>query len=309
MSRDKPQHDVCVAPSIHRQVLLLDMTSDDVTGFRIHISRFPAMVQGLKERFSEAQLSVVFAIGNHYWPIVGTDSEQSVPIAELEIPEQAEYPFPIQFADLAIVVKSDRPDACYFAAQVILQWLEPFAQLQRDFQGFRYLDGRNLFGFLDLPERESAVARYHKAFGFSPQHPEPTANGIVSGYTYMWVTAINPDLRRWDMLSSDQQREIMGIDKLSGSIWPTSQKGHHEVLAEHSQNILRDPMPNFSLKVPSETWLDFSAYPHQFQSLLNSYICHSDANEGDPLMDYLNCTFSSAFIVPSMQWFDFSEQR
>ncbi|RTE86260.1 MULTISPECIES: Dyp-type peroxidase domain-containing protein [Gammaproteobacteria] len=300
MQREKPQQDVCAAPSIHRQILVLDVISDDVANFRLHLKKFPDLVQQLKSRFSEAQLSVVFAVGHRYWGIL-CDSE--IPAPTLEVPEHSEYPFPSSHADLAIVVKSDRPDACYFAAQVLLQWLAAYTQMQRELQSFRYLDGRNLFGFIDIPEKDSAVSRYQKALGYSPQNPEQTLQEAHVGYTYMWIAQMMPDLKRWELLSSEVQREVMGIDKLNGAPWPTSSQSHHEVLSQHSDLILRDPMPMFSMRTSAEVWVDYSADAQSFQARLNALTSSTSQAEADPLMDYLSCTFSSVFVVPSLDWF------
>ncbi|CUS47322.1 MAG: heme deferrochelatase YfeX [Idiomarinaceae bacterium HL-53] len=293
----KPQQDVCAAPSIHRHVLLFDMMSDDVEGFRQQLSKFPLLTQQLKQRFSEAQLSAVLAIGQAYWPIL--DYAKTFSLPALTMPEHTEYPLPQHHADFAIVIKSDRPDACYFTAQVLLQWFADFAELQRDFQCFRYLDGRNLLGFLDNPERATATQRFKKAFGYSLQVPDHAYTGFSKGFSFAWVRQVAPDLLRWEALSAESQREIMGSEKVSGAFWPTSQSSHREFHDEIDEILLSDPMPMVSLQTPSELWIDYAAHPDQFNHALARMFA---VEQPDPLLDYLRFLHGSFYVVPAESW-------
>src|SRR5690554_3886069 len=217
----RPQEGVCAEPTIHSWTLLLDVVSDDVAALQGLLLRFPSLVDSLSARFSEANLNVVLAIGAEYWPILAPDSEPPSGLKSIETNTVGEFALPQTHADFALICRADRLDANYFAVRVMLEWFGDLVIVQDDIQGFRYLDGRDLFGFRIDPDMPHGNLR--RELAYVAGH-----DSLYAGGSYLCLQRVHLNLKRWEQLSVEQQREIMGREKVSGQPWPTALPNHAE---------------------------------------------------------------------------------
>ncbi|RUO42931.1 hypothetical protein CWE15_05895 [Aliidiomarina taiwanensis] len=291
----KPQEGICAEPSIHSWVLLLDVTSDDVDGVRQQLKRFPKFADELAARFSEAQLSCVLAIGEGYWDILSSTRPRE--LAPQPVFMTSEYPLPSSHADLALIFRADRMDATYFAGRVMLEWLQEFVVLNEEIDGFRYLDGRDLFGFKIEPNMPHGQQR--RDFAYIPE----SVSREFAGGSYLWFQRNFLDVNRWHALDVEQQRELMGREKVSGEPWPSAQPSHRDktsrVLADGKELALwRLQMPVASMQTSGEMVMHWSRSQKDIEAFMAQRYC----GEADPLLDYQTAERNDIMFAPSRTW-------
>lgn len=296
----KPQEGICAEPSIHSWVLLLDVTSDDVHGLRQQLSRFPQFADKLADRFSEAHLSCVLAVGEGYWDILAaTRPRELAPQPEFL---ETEYPLPPTHADLALIFRADRMDANYFAGRVMLEWLQDFVALNEEIHGFRYLDGRDLFGFRIDPDMPHGVERRTLAL-----IPESSSKEFAGG-SYLWLQRYFLDIKRWDKVDDETQRDVMGREKVSGQAWVTEQPSHREktcrILANGQELALwRVQMPVASMQTAGEVVFHWSRSQKDIEQFMAQRYCFNEGNnEADPLLSYQTAERNDIMFAPSRTW-------
>lgn len=297
----KPQEGICAEPSIHSWVLLLDVTSDDVHGLRQQISRFPQFADKLSDRFSEAHLSCVLAVGEGYWDILASTRPREL-ASQPEFPHN-EYPLPPSHADLALIFRADRMDANYFAGRVMLEWLQDFVALNEEIHGFRYLDGRDLFGFKIDPDMAHGMHR--RSLAFIPE----TESKEFAGGSYLWLQRYFLDIKRWDTLPVEEQRAIMGREKVSSQPWPTEGANHKEKTSRIMANgqelaIWRVQMPVASMQTAGELVFHWSRSQKDIEQFLAQRYCANEYDEvsADPLLNFQTAERNDIMFAPSRTW-------
>ena len=64
---------------------------------------------------------------------------------------------------MLINLRSDRYDANYLAARTLNEWLGYDIEIAEHVHSFRYLDGRDLMGFVDAPDNPRGLRRRNVA--------------------------------------------------------------------------------------------------------------------------------------------------
>ena len=125
----------------------------------------------------------------------------------------------------------------------VLQLLQGHAELQEHIQGFRYLDGRSLTGFIDMPGNPRGKAKRSAALISYQQQP------VFAAGSYLYLQCNRLQLANWQQLEVAKQEELMGISKVSGqplSIAPTVADSHFALLqhlADMDVRVLQQNMP------------------------------------------------------------------
>ncbi|MCC5855735.1 MAG: Dyp-type peroxidase [Idiomarina sp.] len=297
----RPQEGICAEPSIHAWVLLLDVVSDDVETLRERLSRFPQFTDGLAGRFSESQLSCVVAIGEPYWDILASQRPRELqPMPSLP---HSEYSFPDKPADIALIFRADRMDANYFAGRVMLEWLGELVSLNEEIHGFRYLDGRDLFGFRLDPEMPHGTKRREMAWIDAGDDTD------FAGGSYLWLQRYQVDLRRWEKLSVEAQRDIMGREKVSGKRWPVDRPTHADktsipLFSDDALALWRVQMPEASMQHSGELGLHWSRSLQDLTRFMTQRFVADEDGFADPLLDYATVSRNGVFFAPSRTWLE-----
>lgn len=306
----RSQLGICAEITLHSWVLLFDITTDQVLSVRTLLKRFPSLSEELAKRFSEANLSCVLAIGANYWRILSQTKPRELSTSP-SLPALAEL-LPLQNADLAILIHSDRADSNFFAAQTFRTWLETIATLEEDWQGLRYLDGRSLFGF-KAPLNVMPHGKKRRDWALLSSK----TNREFGGGSYLWLQKNYLDLGGWHQLSTEQQREIMGCEKVSGEPLVQMDKKTHlsstQVGAEQGQEkrVWRVQMPMIDLQMPTEFILNWSHSLKDIERLFATRYGLAQAAEEplpnesfDPLLEYETPSAQYILFAPSLSWLE-----
>lgn len=298
---NKAQAGICAETSLHGLVLLLNSKPGQLDSLREKLSGFPELVNNLDQRFSEALLSAVMAFGsecwNQLWPAHRPRQLSTFP----EIAESHYVLQPTDF-DMAIVLRSDRADCNYFAGRVLLEWLAPDVWLQHEQTLFHYLDDRNLFGFSCVPDNPHGRLRREVAL-LNDEDDELLAQG-----SYLYLQQYELDIKTWQELSVEKQRQIMGREKVSGKAWPGDQPGHARkaslALSEQGNPVLVwHQLPAADMRNQRQLDLLWSRSPAAMQKWLQRRFVPDQDGYCDPLLDYMQSNLNAAFFAPPLNWF------
>lgn len=296
----KAQTGVCAEPNLHGLILFCNVMTDDVDAMRGKLARIPDIIAELDDRFSESMLNGFVAIGADYWDEVYPEKK---PVNLRGFPDlsQADRATPCQPYDLLLQVRSDRFDANYLAGRTLLEWLGYDVEVVEQLRTFRYLDGRDLTGFIDAPDNPRGLRKHEAALIDANQDAE------FCGGSYLFLQKFRHDLRRWDYLGSARQQQIMGRHKVSGErlseaeIEGVTHAIKTRLMDQHEQPIplLRQNMPWGDLREQGLLGLYFSHQPKAIVDWLKQRYYEDEQGAYDPLLDYTQAVISASFFVPS----------
>lgn len=295
------QTGIYAEPNLHGVTLLCNVMTDDVGHIRRKLSRIPQLLDDLDLRFSESMLNGFIAIGSDYWDVIFPDKR---PLQLTGFPEldNGDRQAPRESADLLLTIRSDRFDVNFQAARTLMEWLGHDVELIEQINTFRYMDGRDLLGFIDAPDNPRGMRRREVAL----VQDDPA---FVDG-SYVFTQKFRYDLRRWEQLSIDIQEHVMGRKKVTGERIPESvlnmvthaQKSRLIDAKEQPLELLRQNMPWGNLREQGLLALYVSGKPnHVAQWLKNRYIA-DEQGDYDPLLDYIEAVSNAAYFAPSVEF-------
>lgn len=305
MKEFRPQEGICTEPTIHGWVLFLDVTTDDIQELKVRLRKFPSYVEQMTERFSGSNLSCVLAIGEAYWDILS--SERPIEFAPLPIYEGNEHPLAPAQTDLALILRSDRYDANYFAGRVLLDLFHGVATLWDEKSTFRYLDGRDLFGFFLEPKPQAGDELSYGVKRQALTYVQQEDDVAFQGGSYLWLQHFYYDLRRWDVLDIGEQQAIMGRQILTGKPIETDKINHTQLcrfnaFSDEPWRIWTVRMPVADIQTASELTLYWSASQQEVELLMQARHCRGPQQEIDPLLEYQRIEKNFILFAPSMDW-------
>ncbi|MGM0525262.1 MAG: Dyp-type peroxidase [Pseudomonadota bacterium] len=296
----KAQSGVCAEPNLHGLTLFCNVMTDDVDSMRRKLARIPTIITELDDRFSESMLNGFVAIGADYWDVIYPETK---PVYLHRFPElqQADREAPRQPFDLLLQIRSDRFDANYLAGRTLVEWLGYDIEVVDQLRTFRYLDGRDLTGFIDAPDNPKGLRKRAVALLDKEQDQE------FAGGSYLLLQKFRHDLRHWDHLGGDKQQQIMGRDKVTGERLPEAEiegvthASKTRLISDDEQPIplLRQNMPWGDLREQGLLALYFSQQPKAVIDWLKQRYYEDEQGNYDPLLDYTQAVTNASFFVPS----------
>jgi len=295
------QSGIYAEPNLHGVTLMLNVMTDDVEHIRRKLGRIPQLLDDLDQRFSESMLNGFIAIGSDYWDILYPD-KRPLQLSGFPDVSDGDRQAPRESADLLLCVRSDRFDVNYQAIRTLMEWLGHDVELIDQLNTFRYMDGRDLMGFIDAPDNPRGMRRREIAL----VHDDPA---FIDG-SYIFTQKFRYDLRRWEQLSSDIQEHVVGRKKVTGERIPESvlsmvthaQKARLLDAKEQPLELLRQNMPWGNLRDQGLLAIYLSGKPqHVVQWLRKRYIA-DEQGDYDPLLDYIEAVSNAAYFAPSIEF-------
>ncbi len=316
----REQLGICAEPNLHGLVFLLNARDGYQATLRWQLAKIPALIQRLSEQFSEANLSAVVAVGVTYWdtlyPSCRPADFQSFPSLLLD-----EIKMPAEPYDLFLQIRSDRYDVLHLAAQQSYQLLQSYVDIAEQIHSFRYLDGRELTGFIDQPD--APKGRRKRALALIEQQQA----GFAAG-SYLHFQRYRLDLARWQQLTQPQQEAIIGRKKMDGTLLALAQRlenchANKAALVDDAGQplpLLFQNMPFGQLKVQGLLCLGFSCsglaypawlakrvgYPLGKPAEATAVAAQSEAAPADYdlLLDYTQADAGAVFFAPSISFIE-----
>ena len=297
----REQFGVCAEPSLHGYYLLFNAVDDNYLFLRKALSRLPALFDKYADRFSEANLAGVIAIGTNFWDELYPAGR---PKHLRQFPEMGieDRTAPANNYDLYIEIRGDRADVNHIVATKVCQLLADSVELVEQVRAFRFLDGRDLTGFVDGTENPRGHHRRRVALINDEQDPEFAAG------SYLHIQRYRHNLNLWNSLEVKEQEDVFSRTKVNNEEYSEENKAPTSHIKRvnlkdsegNSLEILRQSMPYGDMKLQG---LFFVAYCHSsepFELMLTSMIAGDAHGHSDHLLKYTQAETGAAFFVPSL---------
>lgn len=259
-------------------------------------TQFYSALQTLQQQFPDARLGAVVAFGPQIWQALskGQGASELKPFVEL-----GQGLAPATQRDLLIHIQALRNDVCYSLGKAAMTAFGPWMHIEEETHGFRWVEERDLSGFIDGTENPQGEARAEVA--------TIAAGDDDAGGSYVLTQRYVHDLTTLQAIPLKEQEQMMGRTRddnqeIPGDQRPDTSHLSRVDLEEHGKGlkILRQSLPYG--KVSGEHGLFFIAYCarlHNIEQQLLSMFGHRDGKT-DQLLRFSRAVSGSYYFAPSL---------
>ncbi|GAA0815031.1 Dyp-type peroxidase [Colwellia asteriadis] len=299
----REQFGICAEPNLHGSYLLFNVLDDKNAFIRAALSRLPALFDDYADRYSEANLIGVVAIGAAYWdefyPQARPDS-----LAPFPAMHSGDRVAPSDSYDIYVEIRSDRADVNHIVSTKICQLFAESVELSEQIQAFRFLDGRDLTGFVDGTENPQGLHRREVALVKEQDQP------LFAGGSYLHVQRYEHNIRLWNSLAEHEQEDVYGRTKYDNIEYKSENKpltAHTKRTSLKDENgnsleILRQSMPYGDMKRKGLFFVSYCHSPKPFELMLKSMVHGDGEGHSDHLLKYTQAETGAAFFAPSLNF-------
>jgi putative iron-dependent peroxidase len=300
------QKGICAEPNLHALYLTFNVIDDDDQVMRVKLARVLDLFSHFDEEYYEAMVSGVVAIGSSYWYELypGLIPQELAPFPDMHYQDRSA---PETAGDLFLQIKADRMDICHAIAIEVSQLLKQHVALNEEVRGFRYLDGRDLTGFVDGTENPRGMHKFAVAI-VGDDDPD------FAGGSYIHTQRYRHNMQKWQMLPVAVQENVIGRTKTDNIEHANEDKAafshtKRTSLKDEQGNsieMLRHSMPYGDMSVQGLYFVSCAKSPKPFTLMLRSMIFGDQNGNYDKLLDYTQAETGGAFFAPSV---DFIKQQ
>lgn len=305
ISMAREQFGICAEPSLHGYYLLFNVIDDDNVYLRQALSRLPQLFENYAEHYSEANLTGVVAIGANYWDELYPQArpKELLPFAAIACDDRIA---PSVSFDLYIEIRSDRADVNHIVSSKVSELLASSVDLVEQVRAFRFLDGRDLTGFIDGTENPKGYHKREVAL-VNEDNDVEFANG-----SYLHIQRYRHNMQLWNAIEQEEQEDVIGRTKVDNLEYPESEKAdtaHTKRVNLKDKNgksieILRQSMPYGDMKTQGLFFVSYCQSAKPFEMMLKAMI-HSDAHGNfDHLLKYTQAETGASFFAPSLNFLE-----
>lgn len=192
-------------PSNHARFIVINLKDLSIDGLKEQLNALFSTRDRLITQHPDAEIKTSVAFGPELWAKLYGQSPAG--FKQLE-PIQGSFEMPVVPADVFIHIASARADLCFAISQSFFNGIQNQVEVLDERVCFRYLDGRDLTGFIDGTE--------------NPQFPDDRDEvallgddaGIFAKGSFVFAQRYVHDLDKWKHLKVDAQEHVIGRTKL-----------------------------------------------------------------------------------------------
>lgn len=298
----QPQPGIVPEPSQHARFLILRVREpqEDAPA----VARVLAGVPGLTARVGSldrrAKLVCTVSIGPEFWDSLSPRKRPEGLGPFMAIDNKGKEA-PYTGGDLLFHIISKRADLNFELALRAMRELGDTVSVMDDIAGFRYLDSRDLTGFIDGTENPKGKARAAVALIGSEDRE-------FAGGSYVFTQRYVHNLQKWSAIGRQEQEGTIGRRKrdskeLSDKTKPPTAHISRVVIEEHGEEleIVRHSVPYGTV---TEAGLFFIAYTKDLaipDKMLGRMMGTAGDGLHDHLMDFAQAVTGATFFAPSLQ--------
>ena len=264
-----------------------------------------ALLRSVGFRDLDAALSCIMGFGSTAWDrLFGSPRPAELhPFREFRSGARHAISTP---GDLLFHIRAKRMDLCFELAMQIMTRLGSAVVTADEVHGFRYVDNRDLLGFVDGTENPSGNVATDAVF-------VGAEDSGFSGGSYVIVQKYLHNLDGWNHLPTEHQEKIIGRSKLSDielddSLKPTCAHNALTVIEENGKEIkiLRDNMP-FGRPGHGEFgtyFIGYSRSPRTIEQMLENMFIGRPPGNYDRILDFSTAVTGSLFFIPTASFLD-----
>lgn len=264
-------------------------------------SALPGLTSELAGANPDAALRSVIAFGSGAWDLLFPVARP----ARLEVfraREDGSRKAPSTPADLLLHIRSERRDLNYELTRRVRAILEDSVAAVEEVAGFRYLDNRDLTGFVDGTENPEDDERAEVAL-------VGAEDSTFTGGSYIHMQRYVHDLARWEELTVAEQELVIGRTKpedteLPSGVKPPTAHISRVVIKEDGEEleILRHSMPYGGSDEAGLVFIAYGRTPDNFNRMLDQMVYADTEGMHDHLMGYTRAVTGCAFFAPSLEF-------
>jgi porphyrinogen peroxidase len=290
------QSGVCAEPNAHGYYLMFDIQAGAESEIRLALAHFPELCDELATSYPDAGFSGLVGIGAAAWDRLYT--QRPPLLAQFPTMAASERVAPETPFDLFFQFRAERVDMLHLAGQRLMARLAGKVVLREEMRGFRFLDCRDLTGFVDGTENPQAEHRAEVAL---------VAEGAFIGGSYLHVQRFVHNMAQWQGLVLKDQEDTIGRTKQDNIEYASVDKPltchikrvNLKNSAGKSKEILRQSMPWGGLEEQGLYFISCCHTPEHFSDMLRSMIDGDGAGHFDHLLRFTRAVTGAAFFAPS----------
>jgi putative iron-dependent peroxidase len=263
-------------------------------------SRLPALTSRLAKRDARARLVGVVGFGPELWDRLSPGARPKA-FRPFRAVQAGDRSAPATGGDLFLHLLSRRADLCFELAMQMRRELGDAVEVMDEVHGFRYLDSRDLTGFIDGTENPKGRERAAAAL-IGAEDP------AFAGGSFAFAQRYVHDLAKWQSLPVAEQEQVIGRRKrdsreLSSRAKPPTAHISRTVIEEDGEEleILRHSFP---YGTTSECGLFFLAYTRDLgipEKMLRRMLGAAGDGLHDRLMEFSRAVSGASFFAPSLR--------
>lgn len=297
----REQWGICAEANLHGLHLFYNAHEGYEPVIREALSQLPKIFDEINEQFSEAMFSGVIAIGANFWSELYPDDK---PLGLKPFPSMRhdDRHMPSSTIDLFIQLRSDRQDVNYIASRRIQSLFGETIELYEQVPCFRYLDGRDLTGFVDGTENPKGRKRREVAL--------TSEIGKFTNGSYVHVQRYRHHLNRWNQLPTQEQELIIGRTKMDDVEFDSKQmpetahvkRSNMKDDEGKTMELMRQSMPYGDLSTQGLLFISYCANPNHFETILSQMVFADEEGNYDHLLNYTTAETGASFFAPSIDF-------
>lgn len=257
------------------------------------LQSLPQLVDEINHKQPDANLSISIAFSHQFWlKLNQTCPSELVSFTPLG---RSDITAPATDVDLLLHCHSFRHDLNFYLLRKLMNTIEDSVTIVDETYGYRYLDSRDMTGFIDGTENPKREQR--AAVALIP-------DGEFAGGSYVMLQRFIHKLPAWNRLSITAQEQVIGRTKDDSveldDVPATSHVGRVDIKEDKKGlKIVRHSLPYGS--VSGEHGLLFIAYCntlHNFKVMLDSMYGECDG-QTDQLLRFTQAVTGAYFFAPS----------
>ena len=295
----KPQSGVLPDGSPAALFLTLNLFNAPDAGARVRqaLGQIVQVTEELAARHPRGGLLSVVAVGAESWSKI-FGGEKPPGLHSFVALENSGRAAPATPCDLFVHIRSKGPDLNFLLAKQALAAFGDAVRLVEEVSGFRYLDNRDLTGFVDGTENPAGEDRARVALveGGDPRFAEGS---------YIHIQRYEHNLPQWEQLPVAEQEAIIGRTKADDVEMdddtkpPTAHISRVDIKEDGNKvEILRHSMPYGDTTRAGLYFVSYGATPEAFEKMLAQMIVADEAGHYDHLMNHTLAVTGAAFFAP-----------
>ncbi len=275
--------------------VFLEANITDYSVIPTAVRQFLENLSQLQQSYPDARLGAVVAFGDKAWKqLNGTGASGLKPFVTLG---KGDLTAPSTQGDLLVHIQSLRPDVNFSVAQAAVNAFVRAIDVQQEIHGFRWVEERDLTGFIDGTENPKDAKRAEVAL---------IANGDDKDGSYVFTQRYEHNLAKWSKLNTEKQENVFGRTKADSVEMDDKADTSHVGRTDLKENgkglkILRQSLPYGTAS--GTHGLFFIAYCATLynieQQLLNMF--GEKDGKTDRILGFTKAVTGAYYYAPSME--------
>lgn len=286
-------------PSDHARFIVIRLAQLSIAQLKQQLNHLCTTRDRLITQHPNAEIKTAVAFGPNLWSQLYAQSPDGF---HQLAPIQGQFTMPVQEGDVFIHLASARADICFALSQAFFNGIQNTVQVLEERTCFRYLDGRDLTGFIDGTE--------------NPQFKDDRAetalldeqSGVFAHGSFVFAQRYVHDLEKFNRLKVDAQEQVIGRSKLDSIEMSDDEKPDNAHIARvvieddagEELEILRHSLPYGDGQ--GEQGLFFVAYTRNLQiidKMLQHMFGTSTDHIHDRLLHFVTAVNGAYYFAPS----------